>query len=166
MQETLLRAFGAMPRFRWSDADSFYRWIRGITLKVVLEALKRIDRNRYIALEFEVSSEEPSPSRLAQRRERFERFERAIEDLSPDHRTALRLVRLEGLSVTAAAEKMGRTPNSVSHLLIRAVRKLRERFGDTASLHLLHPDEDGESNGESRSENQESRSEDQESSDE
>jgi len=136
VQETLLRAFGAFAKFRWEDEGSLPRWLWGIAVKVLFEALKRTDRNRYIALDFEVASEEPSPSRTAQRRERRERFEKALADLSPDYRTALRLVRLEGLSVAEAARHMNRTPNAVSHLLLRAVRKLGENFGVTDSLHL------------------------------
>jgi hypothetical protein len=32
---------------------------------------------------------------------------------------------------------MDRTPNAVSQILIRALRKLREKLGETGSLHLL-----------------------------
>jgi hypothetical protein len=31
---------------------------------------------------------------------------------------------------------MGRSPDAVTHLLLRALDKLRESFGDTESLHL------------------------------
>jgi RNA polymerase sigma-70 factor (ECF subfamily) len=136
VQETMLRAFGALERYRHDGEESFARWLRGIGLKVLLEAIRQKGRHRHIALDFEVSSGEPSPSRRAQRQERRERFEKAIASLSPEHRTALRLVRLEGLSVTEAARRMDRSPNAVSHLLIRGLEKLRENLGDTGSFHL------------------------------
>jgi hypothetical protein len=40
---------------------------------------------------------------------------------------------------------MSRSPNATSQLLIRALRKLRETFGDTGSLHLpAEPAEGGD----------------------
>jgi len=46
------------------------------------------------------------------------------------------LVRIEGLQIKEAAERMNRTPKAVAHLLARALKQLKERFGDTESLHL------------------------------
>ena len=46
------------------------------------------------------------------------------------------LARIDGLSIEEVARRMNRSPNAVSHILLRALRKLRESLGDTESLHL------------------------------
>jgi len=45
-------------------------------------------------------------------------------------------VRIKGLKITEAAHRMGRTSSAVTHLLMRALKKLKESFGDTESLNL------------------------------
>jgi len=45
-------------------------------------------------------------------------------------------VRVEGLEFEEAGRRMGRSPDAVKQLLYRALKKLRESFGDTESLHL------------------------------
>jgi RNA polymerase sigma-70 factor (ECF subfamily) len=139
LQETLLRAFRAIGRFAPQDGDasrSFFRWLSGIALKVILEIAARGRKERAIELDFEVPAREVSPSRKLQRQERLERLERSIARLEPDYRTVLTLVRLQGVPGNEAARRLGRSPNAVSHLLLRALRRLREVFGDTESLRL------------------------------
>lgn len=76
------------------------------------------------------------PSKGLRREERFERLEKALASLSPEYREALTLVRIKGFKIAEAAERMGRTPNAVTHLLMRGLKKLKDSFGDTESLHL------------------------------
>lgn len=38
LQEVLLRAYGAIERFRWSGDDSFLRWLGAIAENVILTA--------------------------------------------------------------------------------------------------------------------------------
>ena len=56
--------------------------------------------------------------------------------LSPDHRTVLRLSRMEGLSIKEIADQMDRSESAVKNLLQRAIKQLRQSFGDTESLNL------------------------------
>ena len=45
--------------------------------------------------------------------------------------------RYEKLPVSEIANRMGRTPSAIRHLLLRAMEKLRESFGEeTESFHL------------------------------
>ena len=46
------------------------------------------------------------------------------------------LVRLEGLSIKTAAERMNKTPKAALHLLARGLKKLKEILVDTESLRL------------------------------
>ena len=61
---------------------------------------------------------------------------KALRTLSTDHQTVLELSRMEGLSIREIAERMDRSESAVKNLLLRATRKLRESFGETASLGL------------------------------
>ena len=92
---------------------------------------------------------ERRPSSVAEglrRQERFSRLREAIDSLSPEYREAVLLVRIKGLKVKEAAERMNRSPNAVMHLLLRALKKLKEALGDTESLHLP-PESLGDSRG-------------------
>jgi RNA polymerase sigma-70 factor (ECF subfamily) len=80
-------------------------------------------------LEAWIASEQSSPSQDVQRREEVIGMIEALATLPDDQRTALELRHLHGLSVPAAAERMGRSPASVASLLYRGMKALRERMG-------------------------------------
>jgi RNA polymerase sigma-70 factor (ECF subfamily) len=133
LQETYLRAWRSIRRFQPRGEGSFLRWLSGIAVRVILEAASR---DGDVSLEVDFPSRDPSPSKALQREERFARLEEALETLSSEYRQVLTLVRLEGCSIAETAKRMQRSPNATSKLLLRALRKLRERFGDTESLGL------------------------------
>jgi RNA polymerase sigma-70 factor (ECF subfamily) len=135
VQETLVRAFRSLERFRWRGKDSFYAWLCAIARHVVLKALER--GRRYQALEIQtLTAEQASPSRTMRRGERLDRLEAAIRDLSPDYREVIKLARIDGLRIKDIAAHMHRSPGAVKVLLLRALRELKRTFGDTESLHL------------------------------
>jgi len=141
VQETFLRAFRSLSTIEWQGEEAFLRWLARIAEHVVLDAARRHKKLRFIALEDMESGAEPagsgpSPSTAVQREERFERLEQALSALPADHRTVIRLVRLDGLPLHEVARRMDRSVNAVSHLLHRALRGLRSAFGDTDSFHL------------------------------
>ena len=68
--------------------------------------------------------------------ERFDRLERSLEKLQPDHRRVLVLSRIEGLTVKQIAEQLDRSPRTVKYFLACALRELKRHFGDTESFHL------------------------------
>ena len=136
VQEALAWAFKSIHKLEWRGEEAFDRWLCSIAKHVLLKAAARENRQPELRLEHEVVGNDPSPSKGLRREERFSRLERALRDLSDDHRQVIRLARIEGVPVKEIAERMGRTPDAVSQLLIRALRKLRESFGDTESLSL------------------------------
>ena len=77
-----------------------------------------------------------SPSRIARRGERFDRLAEALNRLSADHREVILLSRIEGLRMKEVAKRMNRSENAVLLLLSRGLKKLKESFGETESLHL------------------------------
>lgn len=138
LQETLLRALGSVQRFRWQNEDSFFLWMSGIAVNVLREAVGEEKRRPMVPLEFEIPGEDISPSHAERREERFDRLARALDSLSPEHRKVILLARLDRLPVKEIARQMGHSPAAVSQLLMRALQKLRDSFGDTDSLHLPH----------------------------
>lgn len=146
-QETLLRSYRALPSFEWQGEESFLRWLGGIVENVILEIARRGSRNPVFQIEHDVPGEGPSPSRAMRRVERSERLSGALKSLSPEHREVIVLARIDGLPFEEIAQRMARSPQAVKQLLWRALKKLKEAFGDTESLHLPRP---GLSAGEDR----------------
>ncbi len=136
LQETLVRAFESIGRFEWRGEDSFFQWLWGIARNVRLKEAESLDRQENLKLVRPPPESSVSPSRAARREERFERFRKSLDSLSPDHREAIRLTRFEGLKVKDAARRMGRSEDAMKQIIRRALRKLKESFGDTESLHL------------------------------
>jgi RNA polymerase sigma-70 factor (ECF subfamily) len=131
-QEALLRAFQDIGRFSWEGEESFLHWIGAIVENVILKAHERLRYRRAMPLDQDLFTDQVSPSK----EERFERLRAALERLSPDHREVIVLARIEKLPGREIAKRMGRSEQAVAQLLSRALRNLREGFGDTASFTL------------------------------
>ncbi len=136
LQETFLRALTAIECFEWKGEQAFFQWLNTIAGRVVLELASRKKRRPTVPLEHEVPGHDESPSTGARREERFDRLESALKSLSPDHREVILLARIRKLPIKVIAERMNRSPDAVTHLLLRALDGLKESFGDTESLHL------------------------------
>ncbi len=134
-QESLLQAFGSFERFRWQGEDSFLRWIGGITENVIRRESRRLDQTRRIRLDPR-TTQPVSPSKAMRRDERFERLEKALGNLTGDHRRVIMLSRIEGLPTKEIAGRLNRSESAVKNLLLRALKELQESFGDTESLQL------------------------------
>ena len=64
-------------------------------------------------------------------------FEAGVDDyITKPFKPKGLLARIEGLSLAEVAERMNRSQGAVAQLLWRALRALRDRFGDTESFHL------------------------------
>ena len=135
VQDTFLRAFQSVHRFRWEGPDSVSRWLAAIADHVILYAAQKYRRDG-APLVGEPACQNPSPSKASRREERFDRLRDAIENLSEEHREVILLARIEGLRIKEIAVRMQRSEDAVKQLLARALRKLKTSFGDTESLHL------------------------------
>lgn len=135
VQDTFVRAYQSVSTFRGDDLESFARWLMGVARIAVIKAAGQVGRTE-LGIVRDVAGSDVSPSRVLRREDRFERLQEALDGLSGDYREVVYLSRIEGLSVRDIAERMGRSPEAVQKLLGRALRKLRERFGETESLHL------------------------------
>ena len=136
LQETFVRAFQSIERFEWQDEDSFYRWLSGIAKRVILIAARQYRGMKGIELARATPERSTSPSQVLRREERLQRLEDSIRCLSGDHREVILLARIDGLTIKEISERMSRSPAAVKQLLSRALRQLRQTFGETESLHL------------------------------
>ena len=155
VQETFLRAYVSLPTFRWSTDGSFFHWLSAIAEHVIQSLARKLStKKRSSAREVPLApGMEPrsllagklgklierlnlSPSTVLRRSERFERLEAALNALKPDRREVVVLAILREVPIKEIAAKMGRSPDAVSMLLLRALDQLRVLFGITESLHL------------------------------
>ncbi len=140
LQNAFVRAFGALERLQWQGDAAFFGWLCGIAKNTLSDSARSAARqilHRAGDIHQAVLADSgPTQSRAVRREERFERLKAALEDLPADHRQALTLARIEGLTFKEIAARMQRTPNAVKHLVARGLRELRLRFGKTESLNL------------------------------
>jgi RNA polymerase sigma-70 factor (ECF subfamily) len=147
LQEACLRGFQSFKTFEWRGPNSFYRWIAGIVENVIVDYARNMKAKKrdggVISLDGDgardgglVPAPGPSPSSLVGREERFERLRNALDQLDEDHREVIYLARIHLLPLKEVGKRMGRSADAVSELLRRALRRLKEIFGDTGSFGL------------------------------
>ncbi|HVR74913.1 MAG TPA: RNA polymerase sigma factor [Planctomycetota bacterium] len=136
LQESLLRALEAIARFEGRNASDFERWLEGIARNVVRNLVRKKGWTTELEIARDVPAPGSSPSHRHRREERFERLSKAVESLSPDYRTVIRLVRIDGLKIQEVAGRMNRSESAVKNLLLRAMKALRDSLGETESFSL------------------------------
>jgi RNA polymerase sigma-70 factor (ECF subfamily) len=143
VQQTLLAAHQNFGQFRGRSDAELRAWLRSILANRLALALRTVGRHegrgRSLEAELEKSSvrleallatEQSSPSQGAMKAERLLELAAALARLPDDQRTAVELRHLRGLSVPAVAEAMGRSTTSVTGLLYRGGKALREMMGE------------------------------------
>ena len=116
VQETFVRAWRALPRFRHDSAIS--TWLYRI---VTRRALDKIASRRSTETLDEVEVEAgPDPAQAAEDQERLRAVRRAIAKLAPDQRAALVLREFEGLSYQEIAQVLGASVPAIKTRIHRA----------------------------------------------
>ena len=136
VQEASLKAMSAIQSIEWRGESALFNWMCGIASNIILSHSRRFLRLIPESLDSPADQDGTSPSQSIRRKERFDRLKQCMASLTADQYQVVDLVRLRGLTIREAAEQMGRNENATIQLLWRATQKLRELFGETASLHL------------------------------
>jgi RNA polymerase sigma-70 factor (ECF subfamily) len=155
LQETYLRAYRLLRQFQYRDAAGLLSWLQAILENAVRDLARFCARKKRGGKQLNApqkggeSSENgasglldllpsplASPSRVFRRQERFERVEKALNALSPEHREVLILARIQELPIHEIASRMNRSTDAVSMLLLRATQKMRAALPPTDSWHL------------------------------
>ena len=145
MQVTYLEAFLHIEQLVARDPASFTVWLTRIAENVLRDTIKELERQKrappvratyapgsdgsYIALLATLGHTSSTPSRHAARDETAGILKAVLRKLPPDYQTAVQKVDLEGQTLAAAAESMGRSVGAVHMLRLRAHQRLRELMG-------------------------------------
>jgi len=145
VQETLLKAHDKREQFRGHSDAEMAAWLRRILANQLAEELRKFGRQqRDVALERSLeaaveqssahleqwlSAEQSGPERLAQRNEQLLLMAEALARLPEEQALVLEMRHLQGRSVSRIAEQLGRSQASVTGLLRRGLKQLREALG-------------------------------------
>ena len=135
-QETVLKAFKALPNFRFEA--KFSTWIIQIAINESRMKLRKDRQHLYEAIESEREDEEGDyrprdladwreiPSEELQRKELRDALKRAMAALAPKYREVLVLRDVQHLSIAETARILGITEASVKTRLLRARLQMRD----------------------------------------
>jgi RNA polymerase sigma-70 factor (ECF subfamily) len=85
-------------------------------------------REHAIKTDLPLADRRSGPVTNADRKDRLELLEQAMERLSEDHREVILGMKIEGLSAKEVGERMSRSENAVHLLLSRALKRLAEEL--------------------------------------
>src|SRR5438094_958509 len=142
VQETLLEAHRKRSQFRGRSDAELAGWLRQMLAFSIADAHRALGRaKRDVAreqsleaalnessskLEVLLMAQQSSPSQRASRQEQLVRLADALAQLPEDQREAVVRKHLQGDTVAAIAQSMGRSETAVGGLLRRGMTRLRE----------------------------------------
>ncbi len=145
VQQTLLIAHEKLAQFRGRTHAELAAWLRTILANHLARTIRRFDRQpaerprsleegveeSSARLESWLARAESTPSQKAVKAEQLLILAEALAALPENQRTAVELHHLQGLSVAEAARRMEKTVASVTCLLYRGYKTLRQRLSES-----------------------------------
>ena len=148
VQDALILALGGLKDFKYRNEGDFLRWLSKIAENKLRDIFDKFyadkrDVRREIPFKREEKSTEggsfgvagpldtTTPSVLLSRKEQLDRLERAIDNLKPEYREVVFLSRIERLSHTEIAGKVGKSKGAVAMLLSRALVALTVAYEES-----------------------------------
>ena len=145
VQEALVSALGGLKDFTYRNEGDFLRWLSRITENELRDNLDKLySDKRDIRREVRLESYGPTtggrfagtagpidattPSVIMSKKEDLDKLEKAIDGLKSDYREVIVLAKIEGLSYKEIGDRLGKSIDSVGHLLSRAMVALTEAF--------------------------------------
>ena len=141
VQETFLRAYKQLDRYE--ARSSFATWLFRIASNYSLDLIrmrKRHEDKRERGTDEErdilqnIAVDAPGPERMAYGTQVRDRVNAALDELSPQERTAFVLRHFEGLSIEEIGATLGTGTNATKHSIFRAVQKLRRSLEPFVSV--------------------------------
>ena len=129
VQDALLSAYKHIGQFEGRSQLS--TWLTSIVTNVALMKLRRTSRHEILPLEqndeggcsalaSELKDARPDPEAVCARSEMDDKLRRALEQLSPNQRSAIQMCELEGFSIREAADVLGISSNTLKSRVSRA----------------------------------------------
>jgi RNA polymerase sigma-70 factor (ECF subfamily) len=144
VQQTLLRAYAALPEVRARSPEALAAWLRKILARTLADTVKHyhrdrrdVDLERSLHADLDRSSaglagwlaaDQTSPSLTAQRNEELLRLADALAELPEPQREVVILKHCRGQTLQQIADHLGRSVPSVASLLRRGLEALRHRL--------------------------------------
>ena len=139
VQDVFVRALESLPDQR--NAEAFSAWLRGITVHVVRNRLRRRRLLRRLGLLpraagleddvlLQIVSPTAPPDVLVELRATYQ----VVRALEPDARTAFVLRRIEGLTVPEVAEQIGSSASTVKRWIAAAESQLQFELARTGGV--------------------------------
>lgn len=143
VQETFLRAYRQLAKYE--SRSSFATWLFRIASNYALDLIrsrKRHHEHREVSVKEDseldimqsIPATSPTPDRLAFSDQVQTRITAALDELSPQERTAFILRHFEGLSIEQIGASLGTGTNATKHSIFRAVQKLRRSLEPFVSV--------------------------------
>ena len=134
VQETFVRAHKNLPSFQ--GGSSFYTWLYRIAVNVGIDYRRRQSRRAEIVQPEPIDENAKDSDRTSDPPSEFERHElgarilKAIDELTPEHKAAIILREIEGLSYEDISQVMQCSKGTVMSRLHYARRKLQAKLRD------------------------------------
>jgi RNA polymerase sigma-70 factor, ECF subfamily len=144
VQQTLARAYPALPELRLLEPAVLAAWLRKILARTLADAVKHYERDRRdVSLERSLeadldrsasgfaawlAADQTSPSGRVERNEELMRMVEALAELPDLMREVVVLKHCQGLTLQQIAERIGKTVPAVASLLRRGLEALRNRL--------------------------------------
>lgn len=146
VQEAFISALRGLENFTYCNEGDFLRWISCITENRIRDNIDKLHaRKRDNRKEIPLDNRRPNtqssfapnispittttPSVVVSKREELDKLEWALDQLNPEHREAIILVKIEGLSYREAGDRVGKTPDAMRMSLSRAITALTGVLG-------------------------------------
>lgn len=145
VQDALLCSFRDLGDFTYRNEGDFRRWLSHIVENRIRDNIRKLHRQKHdINKEVQLNGSSQSkngtfvpgiepaytttPSKIISRKEDQEKLEKAMQRLNPEYREVILLAKIEGLSYKQIGEKIGKSPDAVRMLLVRALNTLSKAY--------------------------------------
>ncbi|MFC1634197.1 RNA polymerase sigma factor [Planctomycetota bacterium] len=146
VQDVLILAMGGLKDFTYRNEGDFLRWLSRIAenrLRNIFDEFHADKRDIRKEIPFKEQRRSAgsalggaygpmgttTPSLILSKKEALDRLERALDELKPEYKEVIVLKRIEGLSYTEIANRLGKSAEAVGMLLSRAMTALTIAYG-------------------------------------
>jgi RNA polymerase sigma-70 factor (subfamily 1) len=138
IQDAIVEVTQSFGHFRGSEVPQFLAWLRQVVSNTVHKSVRQllhvqkrnpgmIDAGQKLD---QIADSDQQPERIAQVREEAAQLAVALEQLPAEMQQVLLLRLIDDLPHAAIAHRLGRSEQATRMLYVRAVRQLREVFGE------------------------------------
>ncbi|MCK4292163.1 MAG: sigma-70 family RNA polymerase sigma factor [Planctomycetes bacterium] len=145
VQDAFVSALRDLGSFTYRNDGDFLRWLSKIAENRIRDHIDEIhagkrDIRKEASLEHRTAGGKGSfigtvgraglttPSMIASKREELDRLEKAMDELTPEHKEVIVLTKIEGLSYVEIGGRLGKSADAVRMLVSRAMASLAGTF--------------------------------------